>query len=306
MRYTHISTRCGCAMPGLAKAAARGIALAKAEAQGETPGRRKPQQTVLGKYVDSKAPALTRKLRKVLKKHRTAIAEQAAKAYAEVLRKDDGAAALVLEILERLGIDDLGEDIVDELQGAMLAAFRRAAEVGATQVGLSIEDITAQMDPAAHAYALKRGGELIKDLAGTTGDDLRAVLARGVEEGMSVASLQKTIEGLASFGEARAEMIARTELAFAHVQGNVAAWRESGEVVGKRWLLADTHDEPDECDQAAEAGIVGLDDEFVPGIMFPPDPHPRCCCDVEPILRELPSSDPADDTTTPAPEEAEA
>jgi len=93
-----------------------------------------------------------------------------------------------------------------------------------------------------------------------------------------------------SFSLARAAMIARTELAFAHVSGNVAGWRETGQVDRKRWILGDNHDIDDVCDDAVDAGDVGLDEEFVDGIDFPPA-HPNCVCDVLPILKESDTGD---------------
>jgi hypothetical protein len=285
MRYAHVSTSCGCAMPGLARAAAQGIALAKAEAQGATPGRRKPQTTGVGKYVEAKAPAVTRKLRKVLRAAGKRIGADLAKQYAAKLQKDDGTAALIDRILESLDVDDLGLDLQGELLGPMEAAFRRAAAVGATQVGFSIEDITKQVDKAAVAYAEQRGGELIKDLAGTTREAMRSTLERAVAEGMGTDELADAIQALGAFSDSRAEMIARTELAFAHVQGNVEGWKASDEVIGKRWLLADTHPEPDVCDEAADAGVIGIDEEFAPGVRFPPESHPNCLCDLEPVLK---------------------
>jgi hypothetical protein len=283
MRYSLVRTSCGCAMPGLAKAAAQGIALAKAEAQGAS-GRRKPQTTGVGKYVEAKAPAVARKLRKVLRAAGKRLGAAVAKQYAAKLQKDDGTAALINRILESLDTDDLGLDLQGELLGPMEAAFRRAAAVGATQVGFSIEDVTKQVDKAAVAYAEQRGGELIKDLAGTTRDSMRSTLQRAVAEGMSTDDLADAIQALGAFSDSRAEMIARTELAFAHVQGNVEGWKASNEVQGKVWVLADTHPEPDECDDAAEAGEVPLDAEFAPGIAYPPA-HPNCLCDVIPTLR---------------------
>lgn len=288
MRYAHVCTSCSCSMPLLAKAADVETFMRRAEAQ-LAKGRRKPQQTVVGKYVDSKAPKLARVLRKVLKAWAAEVAVKAANLYgatlASKLQKDTGKAARILSIIEELNNDTLGVNLVGELEGAMLSAFKRAAAVGATQVGFSITDITDQVDEKAVEFAAKRGGDLIKDLAGTTDDDLKSLLSRAVDEGMSTDELQDAVEKLGAFGEVRAEMIARTELAFAHVRGNVEGWKASGEVVGKQWILADTHPEPDECDDAADAGVVGLDDDFVDGIAYPPA-HVNCLCDVLPVLSE--------------------
>ena len=289
-RYVHVCTSHGVGMPALRKAAAVEIFKNQAEAQLQK-GRIKPVSTNVARYVSRKAPSIARALRKVLARHRKTTAAKVAKLYAETLTKDAaGDMARIARIIENLGSDDLGTDLEGELAPAMLAAFRRAAAVGATQVGFSIDDITNQVDKAAVAYADKRGGELIKDLAGTTEDAMRSLLSRAVEDGMSADELSNEIEQMGAFGDYRADVIARTELAYAHVQGNVEGWKASGQVVGKRWLLADTHDVPDECDEAAEAGVVNMDDEFAPGIDFPPA-HPGCACDVLPVLEDADSGD---------------
>lgn len=289
-RYVHVCTSHGVGMPALRKAAAVEIIANLAEAQ-LAKGRIKPVTTNVGRYVSRKAPSIARALRKVLAKHRKTIAAKVAKLYAETLTKDAaGDLARIARILENLNTDDLGTDLEGELAPAMLAAFRRAAAVGATQVGFSIDDITNQVDKAAVAYAEKRGGELIKDLAGTTDEAMRSLLSRAVEEGMSADELSSAVEQAGAFGDYRADLIARTELAFAHVQGNVEGWKASGQVVGKRSILGDLHDVPDECDDCADAGEVGLDDDFVPGLDFPPY-HPACVCDVVPVLEDADSGD---------------
>lgn len=284
-RYAHVCTSHGVGLPAMTKAAAAEIFARQAEEQ-LAKGRKKPKQTNVAKYVGRKAPAVARALRKVLKAHAKKVAAEAVKLLAEKLQKDTGSAARILAIIEELNNSELGTDLQGELEGPMLAAFKRAAAIGATQVGFEFEDITKQVDVAAVDFAARRGGELIKDLAGTTDDAMSSLLSRAVEEGMSTDELSDAIQDLGAFGEARAEMIARTELAFAHVQGNVEGWKAAGtEVEGKRSILGDLHDVPDECDDAAEAGVVGLDEDFVDGLGFPPY-HPRCMCDVVPVLRE--------------------
>jgi hypothetical protein len=290
MRYVHVCTSHGVGLPANAKAAAAEIFAKRAEEQ-LAKGRRKPVKTGVAKYVGNKSPALAKKLHKILKAWAKEIAPKVAKLYAEKLEKDTGSAARILSIIEELNNSALGEDLTGELEGPMLDAFKRAAAVGATQVGFDISDITNQVDEAAVAFAADRGGELIKDLAGTTDDALQSLLSRAVDEGMSSEDLSQAVEDLGAFGDYRADMIARTELAFAHVQGNVEGWKAAGDQVeGKRSILGDLHDVPDECDDAADAGVVALDDDFGDGLDYPPY-HPNCVCDVIPVLAEADGSE---------------
>jgi len=274
-------------MPGIVTLLARQEFEAAGKRQADLAKRRQAVKTGVGRYVDRKQATLSRKLRKALRAHSKVVAAKAKKLYAARLAKDVSyKQSLIAHLVENLESDDLGLTLERQLAPAMLAAFRRAAAVGASQVGLEMgEDITKQVDVAAVAYGEKRGGELIKDFAGTTDDAMRSLIGRAVDDGMSPDELSDAVLDLGAFGEARAEMIARTELAFAHVQGNKAGWAQSGQVVGKRAVLGDLHDVEDICDEAADAGVVGLDEEFVPGAGDPPF-HPNCICDIVPVLSE--------------------
>jgi hypothetical protein len=242
--------------------------------------------------VATKTPTLARKLRKVLNKQAKRVARKVKSLYADRLFKDAAPKLdVIASIIAQLDAEQVGEELTGELTTAMLAAFRRAAALGATQLGIDIADITDQVDAAAVAFADARGGELIKDLAGTTEDALQSLLARAVAEGMSPGDLSDAVLEMGTFGEARADMIARTELAFAHVQGNKEGWIQSGQKVGKRSILGDLHDVPDICDDAADAGVVGLDESFVDGADDPPY-HVNCVCDLEPVLLD---EEPADE-----------
>lgn len=288
-RTIYTRTGCGCGMPGLAKLIEIEQFQRAAEAQGLMKGRVKPKITTVGQYVATRAPAVERRLRNVLTAMRAQVRATVLRHYhpPAVGKADDAAQQRrqIQALLDRLNSDDMGVDLTGALTGPMLAAFQRAAAMGLTQAGFGQDRaIVRQLDTKAREYANRRSAELVKDLANTTAEGLRAVITRGVEEGMSTDQLADAIDELGAFGEARAEVIARTELAGAHVQGNVQGWRETGEVEKKVSILGDLHDIDDQCDDCAEAGAVDLDDEFAPGYDFPPY-HPNCICDVKPVLR---------------------
>lgn len=210
--------------------------------------------------------------------------------------------ALVAEILSSLGLDAFGQDVVDEISDELEAMHQRASRAGLAQVRLTpTDEIVNHLDAKAQEYVASRGAELVGkkvledgsvidnpsakwSIADTTRDDLRAVITDGVEQGWSSKFLADAIESSGAFDESRALMIARTELAYAHVEGNVEGWRASGEVTGKRSLLGDLHDVPDECDDNADAGVIDFEDDFPSGDAFPPY-HPNCVCDVVPVLQ---------------------
>lgn len=175
------------------------------------------------------------------------------------------------------------------------------AEQALRQIGVAMMPaITAQVHEAAVAFARERGAELVGmrwegnilvpnpnaewAITDATRELLRADLTDALTEGWGTDELIDHLSETYAFSDARAEMIARTELARADVEGNLAGWRASGEVSGKRWLLSDLHDVPDECDEADAMGVVDLDDDF--GGIGDPPAHPNCECDIEPVLAE--------------------
>lgn len=190
--------------------------------------------------------------------------------------------------------------IADELRPKINGVYMMTAKEAVRTVGGRITpDITNQLDEEASAFAKERAaqlvgmmindeGETVKNpdpawsISETTRKRLRATISEGVDEGMSPQELKDSILDSFTFSDARAEMIARTELAFAHVQGNMAGWRESGVVVGKQSILGSEHDIDDICNDNADAGVLEIDAEFPSGDDGPPY-HPNCVCDVIPI-----------------------
>jgi HK97 family phage portal protein len=134
------------------------------------------------------------------------------------------------------------------------------------------------------------------------------LLGRGLQDGDTVDELAQRVQDWAQpQGDERAETwravrVARTEAAYAASTAEQAAWRSTGLVKGKTWLLA-----PDPCEfcEAASKAFgktgVSLDDPFYPKgsvitgadggtykadyeqIQGPPL-HPNCRCATQPVL----------------------
>lgn len=117
-----------------------------------------------------------------------------------------------------------------------------------------------------------------------TREMLRSFVEEAIAEGYSNDQLSDVLSEAFVFSDERAEMIARTETAAADVAGNMEAYRSSGVVSGKQWIIA--QDEVcDECQENADQGVIDLDDEFISGEDAPPA-HPNCRCDVIPVLND--------------------
>jgi hypothetical protein len=215
------------------------------------------------------------------------------------LQKADAAT----DLLTRL---DLGQLAVVEgpLERALaLVAGRGATEAVATlRLAVpSLEDFAIPNERVTD-FARERAAELVgkRVLAdGTVIDSpnpefaiteatrtlLRGTISTALEEGWSREQLREVLTGSYAFSAQRALTIARTELSRALIAGNMAAWQASGAVAGKQWILGSLHDLDDECDGNAADGVVGFGDSFSSGDSAPPA-HPRCVCDVIPILTE--------------------
>lgn len=209
------------------------------------------------------------------------------------------ARAIAEEVLSGL---DLGAwaSLVPEIQELLLAIAEDGIRVAFGQIGFApTADITEQVSAEALDWARTRAAELVgmrytEDgdllenpdarwaITDSTREMLRGDVTTAIEEGTSTADLAAQLLDSYAFGEDRASTIARTELAHADVEGNMISYRDSGVVDGKMWLLGSEHEDEDECDDAAAMGVVDLDDDF--GGIGDPPAHPRCVCDVIPVL----------------------
>lgn len=166
------------------------------------------------------------------------------------------------------GFADLDVDVPeDAFQLANEDAVDWAADRAAELVGRRRVGTTLELVHNAPPWAITE----------STRDGLQELVTRAVADGWSGAQLEDAILESWIFDPARAEMIARTELAMAHSAGTLAAWRRSGVVNGKRWVISDLHDQDDICDINAAAGVIPLDASFPSGDDGPPA-HPNCEC----------------------------
>lgn len=200
-----------------------------------------------------------------------------------------------LKVLARLGKADLDDytdlwDLIDEDKAKAVAAAQEAlgdmavdgADEGLDQLGRDFEDsITNQAHQDAIDWAEEHAAELVSGVDDTTKTGLQALVGKALEEGQSTADLAKSIQEYSGFNEDRAKLIANTETARADMAGNRAGWKASGVVTGKKWVLS--ADPCPECEENADAGTIGLEDDFPNGDS---PAHPNCECDEEPVLDE--------------------
>lgn len=196
--------------------------------------------------------------------------------------------------------DNVNLSWFDKLVTKVRVLIRGSVEDGATQAFTQIAaDPTPSMVDQVHEQGVKYADDRAAEMVGkqwignvlvdnpnaewaiseSTREFIRDAVSDAIKNGDSPANLAKKLMSRA-FSPARARMIARTEMLNANVKGNMNAYRASGTVHGKRWILGE---EPcDICKDNSEQGIIPLDDNFQSGDDAPPA-HPHCVCDVLPI-----------------------
>lgn len=177
------------------------------------------------------------------------------------------------------------------LRAAVLASTPAWAVLQASYAidsfGLDLQaEAARELSARAAQWAKDRAAELVTQIDETTRAGLRAIIAQGLEEGLDAAALADRIEADASglFDTARAETIARTELAFARGAGALLGYRIAGEMgiaVLKTWEV--DGDPCLVCIENNEAGPIALDDPFPSGDLATPA-HPNCQCHLGAVL----------------------
>lgn len=266
------------------------------------------KKSVAGTNANSKQRAAGEKavqpiVAKFLKAQAPVIAAQLVKAVG-LGKADDDSKKKADKAVDDLNLDwsSLPPELTDVLTGIAVAGGSDALE----QLGLFSDETKSLMTQNASEWASQRAAEMVGmkyvddelvpnpdaqwQITEGTREMLRSLTQQAIDGGWSNDEFSDAIQDSAAFSESRAEMIARTESAFADVQGNIEGWRASGVVEQKQFLAA-----PDCCDecQDIDGEIVGLDDAFSDGSDGPPL-HPRCRCNVLPVLSDESTSS-ADD-----------
>lgn len=183
-----------------------------------------------------------------------------------------------MTIIDQLGLD-LGAQLGVVLRRAYLLLLPAAYEDAAAALGI---DLAFDLANPRVQEVLDELAERVRSIAETTRDQIRGLVGQAAAEGWSNEQLAQAIEQLGEIeSRRRARLVAATEMAHGYSRAALAAYAESGVVQGVEWLLGP---EPCELCQSLGKTVVGLDNEFAPGVRHPPA-HPGCRCDMIPILR---------------------
>ncbi len=250
--------------------------------------------------------ALRRAFAAALATVRRSVARQLPGLIRKVIKASDARVQQILDELDMSGFSVLMDD--EDLKAAIARILRKVGARELKQLKLAADEadgITDQVNVDASNFADAYGAELVGKrilsdgtlinnpsaywrIDESTREMLRSLVSDAIDDGWSTGHLEKEVSDAAAFSDYRSEMIARTELARAEGIGKMMAWRRSGVVKRKRWLLDD--DPCDICENNALQGPIKLDEPFESGDDAEPA-HPHCRCAVVAETEEDPNED---------------
>lgn len=207
------------------------------------------------------------------------------------LAKDDGTPREIADSIYHSILKDFKE-MAPEVAIALRDAVIDGVNRGLVQIDVSDAELISEVNSVASHWANERaaelvgmrysaGGELIENpsakyaITDTTRDELRRIIKSAFEKNTNKEDLIAMVQDAGIFSDARAEMIARTEVVRAQTQGNFEIWKKSGLVAEVRWQVADDNVCPI-CEE--NDGVVRKIGEAFPSGDVMPQVHPRCAC----------------------------
>jgi hypothetical protein len=142
----------------------------------------------------------------------------------------------------RAGLDH-ASDLVPESEAALLAetlsplqldTLDQVTKLVVAELGVAFE----LSDPETAAY-LRSAGANIQGITDTTRAAVQEQLMAGQQAGEGIPALARRLRDLPAFDQARATVVARTELGTSQQQAALSSYRASGVVVGVRVMDGD-------------------------------------------------------------------
>jgi hypothetical protein len=237
-------------------------------------------------------------LKKVFHRQKDKAVDEASRLIKKVTKADDDPKRISDEIFHAI------EAEFAHLPTEARAALEQAALSGIQDAWLQIEitdtDVISGANRMAAEYASERAAEMVgmkyneaRELVAnssakwaiseTTRDRLREIITNAFEDKTPFSEVISSIRDADIFSDARAEMIARTEISRAQVTANVDAWKKSGVVSKVKWIASG----PDPCPicEGNDGKIRELGQKFPSGDTMPLA-HPNCYCILIAVLED--------------------
>lgn len=193
------------------------------------------------------------------------------------------------------------ESLPAKVRASLKSATLSGVGQGMLQIDVGNAGLLASANTVAEDYALERAAELVGmkyddegnlvenpdaqwAISDTTREKIREIIAESFTKDTPMEeiktaiqkALQDEAEGGGIFSEARAELIARTEVSNAQNRGNFSVWETSGAVKTIRWLTSEDEKVCPVCDENDDV-VVEIGDLFPSGDKYP-GAHPLCRC----------------------------
>ncbi|MGA7795900.1 MAG: hypothetical protein WCA19_22940 [Candidatus Acidiferrales bacterium] len=149
------------------------------------------------------------------------------------------------------------------------------------QIEITDSDVIAGANPLAAEYVTKHGLEWWPDIIEPTRTNIRQIISRSFEKKTAFSKVIDAICKAGSFSEARAKLIAETEISKAQVGANLEAWKRTGQVSRVRWMAVGRDPCP-VCEQ--NKGVVRIIGQTFPSGVLRPLAHPSCQCILSPVV----------------------
>lgn len=163
---------------------------------------------------------------------------------------------------------------------------------------IGLDDELDISNPRVQKFLEKRSFQFSEEITEETNSRLGKTLADGIEKGEGIPELRKRVEDLFDgMKQSRSETIARSEVIRATNYGTDEAYKESGIVESKEWLVAFDERTCPYCLEL-QGKIVDLDEDFagkgdnVGGMQVEyenvgaPPLHPNCRCTIIPKVKK--------------------
>jgi hypothetical protein len=181
-------------------------------------------------------------------------------------------------------VDAVGSDLApvyaDGLRAAGFTAPGQTRNEARANLGLAplddaesgdeVPDILGEMDTRADEWAGGQAADLVDGLKSRTLDMLEttvraALAASATGAGWTAKQLEAAVAEAPAFNRARAKTIADNETTTAEREGLNVALRNTRVTDGKQWYTQEDDLVEEDCEENADAGVIGIADEFPNG-----------------------------------------
>ena len=198
------------------------------------------------------------------------------------------------------------KEIPTKIREYVEGQVKHGQSIGYAQISGSLQGVQSELEASREmATTVSRFTRTFNETAASA---LEGIISAHIKQGLTI---KETTEGIREWAgkngdldrqvKWRASTVARTESARAIVNGQVAAWKDSGVVTHMRWLIA-----PQPCEfclavyrkfrqvklgvnflntgqtlTGTRGGKLAIDYSNIQG----PPLHPNCLCDVEPVVQ---------------------